>query len=102
MKIAIYGPNLNRAGQEKGTLHIHSAGCGHSRQYGNRGRYGGDRADGSWTVDATSCQEVIEEIYGDHIAESEEQDWREYDGDIWFAPCVGSLSYAAGIVLNKD
>lgn len=100
MRLVLQGPNLSAAGQAKGDIHVHAAGCGDLKHYGPDKRFGGDshdfpEGDSQWIIDATSLEQVVRSIYGDQLRESG-LDWTAYADEIHFAPCVRELpAYAA-------
>jgi hypothetical protein len=107
MKVVICGPNLND--QRKGQFHIHAAGC---HDLVKNARREPEYKNG-WTIDAHSREDVVRNIYSDHMAEHDselkwmrenpndklsqsyadqpggipmESDWRHYD-DVYMFPC---------------
>lgn len=80
-RVTIHGPNLMVPGP---TFHVHAEGCADLRKRLYRG------ADGGWTVEATSQQDVVEEIYQDIMAENEGDlaSWEAYADDVRIFPCV--------------
>ena len=87
MNIKVQGPNLSRAAQAKGHLHIHAAGCADNDQYGYGRKHGGEEAE---SVLVDTLEDVIHFIYGGHIAENE-CNWTDYEGEFWVAPCAQDL-----------
>lgn len=83
-RVTIYGPNLNRAAQAKGEMHVHAEGCADGSHYGPGRKYGGD---GGWTIEATTRKDVVSAIYPPEDFGYDEADWRDYD-DLYVAPCV--------------
>ena len=96
MKVTIHGPNLND--QSKGQFHVHTPDCGDNRNYGPRGRFGGE--DNGWTIEVESARDVSAAIYADHLSDygldtddpEGQQMLDEWLADFWFAPCVPPLS----------
>ena len=88
MTVTFYGPNLTRAGQDKGQFHVHRAGCGHDRFYGEGSKYGGAFP---WTEDVTSVLDAVEAVYCDIIAENPDDQVEDYLAEFWFAPCTSAL-----------
>jgi hypothetical protein len=88
MRVTIVGPNLPGSLQRQGTFHVHAEGCadlkrGPIRPYAEQG----------WTIDATSREDVAEEVYADMIDEHEGDGTvyataAGYVSDFHFAPCV--------------
>lgn len=88
MRVSILGPNLPRPFSDKGTFHIHAEGCRDIARY--RIREGSDQ--GGWTMDASSIEDIVEEVYGDVMGDyTPRAPWDEYESDFHFAPCVSSL-----------
>jgi hypothetical protein len=83
MRVTIHGPNL--ADQSKGQFHVHAAECSDNARVGYL--FGGDPMAEGWTIDAASIREIVEAVYADQIAESED-DWQAYWDDFHFAPCA--------------
>lgn len=85
-EVRVFGPNL-RGNTE--TFHVHAAGCRDCRNYGPRGRLGGDHGR---PETFESLQELIEEWYGDQIAEQEPGSpwatWEGYLDEFRVFPCV--------------
>lgn len=97
-RVTIIGPNLNKAGQDKGQYHVHAEGCGDIAR-DPRG-YGYVSAEPHWTIGAANLEAVVEDVYADIIAENEgdEHGWDEvqaYMNEFHFAPCV-TLGHAEG------
>lgn len=89
MQVTIFGPNLNSGAEKKGTLHVHAEDCGDCAHYGPGRKFGGE--DNGWTVSADSRQAVVFDVYPPGQFEYDESDWRDYESDLYFAPCVKSL-----------
>lgn len=93
MKVTIFGPNLSRAGQDKGSMHVHATGCGHAQHYGPFKRFGGD--DNGWAIEAETVKDVVLDIYCDimsdrYTVEEYDEHWEEYN-DLYIAPCARKL-----------
>lgn len=84
--VTIFGPNLSGAMQAKGYMHAHAAGCADCRKY--HGEQG-------WTVEVTSRREIVEAIYADHMDETPNADWHDFD-DLYVAPCLSLPDEPAG------
>lgn len=84
MKVRIHGPNLYD--QSKGQFHVHSADCGDNRKYGPGGKLGGD--DPGWVVEVESLEEVVLEVYADHLDENPGVKPLDWVDEFHFAPCV--------------
>jgi hypothetical protein len=85
MKVRVWGPNLRD--QSKGSFHVHSADCRDNRNYGPRGRLGGEGTTGPEDYD--SVQQLVEDYYSNQIAENPGDTWEDgYVQDFHFAPCV--------------
>ena len=89
MRIAIYGPNLSGKAQKKGYVHAHAEGCADKRKYGVGGVFGGETG---WTLDASSEQEVVEEVFDGPMSDSEDYTWLDFRDEVWFAPCTRTLT----------
>lgn len=89
--MTIFGPNLND--QSKGQFHVHAEGCAHGRNYGRRGRLGGERG---WTVEVGTKLAVCAAVYADHLGDlglTEDDDagvaiLADWLSDFHFAPCL--------------
>lgn len=80
-RVTICGPNLRD--QSKGTFHVHAADCADLVRGAQREpeyRHG-------WTIDATTHDDVGDNIYEDHIAEGSMKPGEGKD-DCHFFPCV--------------
>lgn len=85
MQVTICGPNLYD--QSKGQFHVHAAGCADLQRGARREP---EYANG-WTIEASTRDEVGDEIYADHIAEgSMEPGQGQFD--CHFFPCCDALS----------
>jgi hypothetical protein len=82
MKLTIFGPNLSPKHQATGDFHVHALGCRDCRNY---------KGDEVENFEATTIREIVEDIYSDHIAESENQDWEEYNVGFHIFPCAKGL-----------
>jgi hypothetical protein len=60
--------------------HVHRSNCPDIKR-----KYRG--VDPGWTAEVSSIQEIVEEVYGDQIRESD-QSWRDYASDVRVFPCV--------------
>jgi len=89
MNVTIYGPNLND--QTKGTFHVHSEGCQHSKHYGPGTKFGGE--DNGWTVKVDSKLDVARDVYppGDFEWDGTLEQSDSYINDFHWAPCTRSL-----------
>lgn len=87
MKLTIAGPNLTTGS----AFHVHKAGC---RDLKSRAKGYGPTTDVD-TGEYASLQEIVEEIYSDHMAENEPGSpyavWTGYTGEFDIYPCVGEL-----------
>lgn len=83
IQVTVMGPNLRSQGE---AMHVHKAGCGDlTRQAIYRGHEG-------WTIDATSVQAVVWDIYDPSNFDYDPQtEWEDYEGDIKFFPCTDAL-----------
>ncbi len=91
MNLTIAGPNLPHPLDEKGDMHVHAAGCAHLRRYPTE-RHTGKKG---WDLDLASLKDVVETIYGDILAESDDpEDWESYLELLYIAPCVNLDLYA--------
>lgn len=91
MHVTILGPNLPSHLSDKGELHVHAAGCGDiARRYPRRF----DTDPHTWSFDADTVDDVVEEIYPPdnfNYDPNDPADRAQYDSDVWFAPCCHSL-----------
>lgn len=94
MKVTVSGPNLPRPLADKGTMHVHAAGCADLRKYPK----GADQ--GGWPLDADSVQYVVENVYGHQIEEAGAT-WQDYVSDFYWAPCVFHLPATAPTPVNE-
>lgn len=89
MKVTIIGPNLRD--QSKGSHHVHAAGCADIQRTALRDpayRVG-------WTIEATSEQQVVTDVYDPSNFQYDPNDWDDYAayrGDIHFFPCCDGLT----------
>lgn len=90
MQVSVHGPNLPRPLSDKGTFHVHRAGCADTR----KGVY--LRSEPPWTAEVDSVQQVVEDIYSDIIDESGGS-WEDYAHDVVVYPCL-SLPETTGDV----
>lgn len=86
-EVAIFGPNLSRAGQAKATFHIHKLTCKDCKDYGPDRKFGGE--DEGWNIEADTKAEVVYEVYADQINEG--ASYESCRMDLWFAPCLNTL-----------
>lgn len=84
--VTIIGPNLNRAGQQKGGMHVHAKGCAEIER--DPKHYGYRQVKPHWTIDAESIKEVVTAIYDPDDFCYDESEWGDYAADVHFAPCV--------------
>jgi hypothetical protein len=85
MRLSIYGPNLPRSLQSKGTFVAHVWGCKDTQ----RGDY--LRANG-YNREFATKREVAEDIYPPEEFESWDTEFPDsYIDDIYFAPCTKGL-----------
>lgn len=89
MRVTISGPNLPRPLCDKGDMHVHKAGCADLRRYPTE-RHTGEKG---WTIEATSRQGVVEDVYGDQMHDYDPPaPWTDYEGDLYWAPCTSELA----------
>ena len=81
--VTIVGPNLPRVLSDRGTFHVHAAGCMDLKR-GTIRHYAGE----GWDVDVESIREVVEAVYCDHMAEDDVDHYFIYREDFHFAPCI--------------
>lgn len=87
VKVTICGPNLND--QSKGTFHVHTADCADLVKHARRE----PEYRSGWTVEADSVEEVVTDVYGDMMDESESP-WTDYADDLYFFPCCKAAGLA--------
>jgi hypothetical protein len=85
MLVTICGPNLND--QSSGQFHVHAAGCADLK----RGAMREPEYRHGWTIEATTRDDVGDEIYADHIAEGSMEPGEGKD-DCKFFDCCSSLA----------
>ena len=86
MRVTICGPNLRD--QSKGQFHVHAEGCADLR----RGAIREPEYRHGWTIDATSREQVADEVYADIIDENPGTTAGDYVSDFHFFPCCADLS----------
>lgn len=77
-QVSVHGPNIGHGGE----FHVHRAGCADTK----RGEY--PFVEQPWTVEATSQQAVVEDIYSDIIPENPGSTWESYADTVRFFPCT--------------
>jgi hypothetical protein len=90
VKVIIFGPNLSQKGQALGDLHVHRDGCGDARRYGRDRRgvrpFGGDTE--PHRFDVPDLAALVREFYPPSEFEYAPEDWQEFAGGFYVAPCV--------------
>ena len=89
--VTIIGPNLPRPLCDKGTFHVHRAGCADIKRI--TGRYGLDLP---WTIEVASILDVVGAVYDPSNFDydlSDPEDRSPYETDIHFLPCTSGLPY---------
>jgi len=88
--VMVCGPNLRTPDHQ--TFHVHGAGCADLRKYGPHRVFGGETPEPG---EYPSLQALIEDWYGDQIAENQAEDassqwasWEAYGEDFRVFPCV--------------
>lgn len=78
--VIVFGPNLPRSLQDKGYFHVHAEGCAHCAKLAHHEQ---------WTMQASCREDIVRDLYSNHMAESGEEnpDWRDWD-DLYVAPCL--------------
>jgi hypothetical protein len=102
ISVTIYGPNLPRPLCDKGTLHVHAAGCRDGRRYPK----GADQA--GWTIEAGSLYDIVNDCYpagefewdGIVNGKVDSDDFHCYLGDIFVAPCVSLPTLPDGVTFG--
>lgn len=89
MRVTICGPNLPRPLCDRGDMHVHQAGCADLRKYPDDDRTRPGQK--GWTIEASSVETVVYEVYDNQIEESEGYTWEDYVDDLYWAPCTSSL-----------
>jgi hypothetical protein len=86
MLLTIVGPNL--IDQSTGSFHVHSAGCEDLK----RGQYRllGSGDSHFMTGHYESARDVVEDVFGDIIAEGDST-WESCEGEFHFFPCCSEL-----------
>jgi len=85
-RVTIVGPNLPGSLQRQGTFHVHAEGCADLKRGAIR-----EEAENGWTIEASSVDEVVQNIYDPgnfQYDPSDPADYSPYLHDVHFAPCV--------------
>ncbi len=83
MRVDVRGPNLPNSLANRGTMHVHKEGCADLRKYPT----GADQ--GGWVITAHTVEGLVQDIYSDFLAESDDWTWQDYlSADLYVAPCV--------------
>lgn len=95
MDLTIAGPNLASGS----TFHVHKAGCADlKRKVVYRGAQ-------KWDGDFTSLQDVVEDVFTDHMGENDADSpyskWEAYTGEFDIFPCVGALPDVAPVATEE-
>jgi hypothetical protein len=83
-KVQIWGPNLPRTRHPE-TFHVHAAGCADTK----RGIY--RQVPDGWMIDATSVDEIVQDVYPPSDFDYDPTDIGEYEiysSDVYVFPCV--------------
>lgn len=81
MKVQVHGPNLYD--QREGVFDVHAAGCHYV------GHNGGETTKEPEEYD--TFQQLVEDYYGDIMAEREDAKWQDYQREFHVYPCAKAL-----------
>lgn len=84
--VVVLGPNLSYKGAALGEMHVHREGCGDLRRYGRFKPFGGDGE--GWKAEVASAEDVVRVIYPPEEFDYAPEEWKEFAGGIYIAPCV--------------
>jgi hypothetical protein len=84
--VTIIGPNLRD--QSKGSFHVHASGCADIAKTARRDPA---YADASWTIEASTRDDVVLEVYSDMIEDNDRDPIEDYRDDLYFFPCCTQL-----------
>jgi hypothetical protein len=83
--VRVWGPNLRD--QSHGVFHVHSADCRDNRNYGPRGRLGGEGTTRPENFD--SIQSLVEDYMGDIMRDhTPPAPWTDFESEFHVLPCV--------------
>ena len=98
IQVRVFGPNLPARLADRGTVHVHVAGCADiAKRYGRV--CGADQ--GGWTATVASVKDIVADVYDPASFDydlDDETDRAPYEADIAIFPCVHTALARAGAV----